>query len=858
MSTFLINHALQHVWCAPRMDQQARIKPARICPRDGVWNKAKIMWSTYKLPTQKERYYVYQIGQLRPSLMGLLDTSGQWIPFSETCKANNLMVDIYSEKGIQLPRFQSYYMVTPDNNLVIAVKEQKKINFNLRDEDLYIRVYSNAFYNAQRYNPDEMVIDVVSGIPRNNTEILALQVQYESYLNRPGAVWAYVNGYHTNKIDLLSVAPSDVVEIIYDSSVLRTIVFDVADLRTFDSLLDKKRKFLLHYAGVASDDIDYHDDIDFYLVKPTTNNRHKGIYFHRNDDSSIRMVTHRDYSMSVQTLLAFANYQEGWNNSTNLQIIAYIRKGGWNRTLVPENNRINELYKLDDEDIRNAMLGINSVVPNWRADVLEQSTYAEIMRSDVMQLPQAMVENAYGYNAIAYLIGKTPSKTRVESLLHVVDVPYALRKNSTAYEYDAAGKLLGWYPHINSAKYTTRNELTDIVEQIVGLSDSRIDETYGAMQVVLDPAIDYRMYVCDIVDGVPNNKWRDVTGNGGMYVISANNVLTWAVDPTKTYTMVRSNAMNLAYQLQLSVSNGLLKFDLTQKVLRNNQIATQTMQVPMGTLELFLNGRKLIQNLDYYIKFPTVVITNKKYLVKADKQAQSIAVRCTGFCDSAFQMEPPTDYGFIQHGVLSKNNRYDLRDDRIQHISVDGYIYDKSELLFAESDLAVRPIDATNGAPYIVQDLLVPFRNLTLGKTLEMRERSRMIDKSISQYMTLKSPEMEIDSPSAIPAKYPVVSPFISRILADLVSGVLWDDRLKQHYSTALVKELCTPYEWLIQYDPKKDGQEPDPYFVEVHPHPWTFVVDATIYQYKFLKMVVDYYLGGSIDLSNFVRIHGM
>lgn len=858
MSTFLINHALSHVWCAPRMDLQSRLKPARICPKDGVWNKTKIMWSTYRLPTQKERYYVYQVGQLHPSFMGLLDKTGSWISFADACAATNLMVDIYSIEGIQLPRMQSYYMVTNDNNVVIAVKDQRaKIAFDLRSEDLYIRFYNNAFYNAQRDNPAQAIISIAGGAPRNNAEIVALQMQYEAYLKQPGATWAYINGFKVDSISLLTVKVDDIVEMVYDASVLRTVSFTVGDLRTFDSTLDNKRKYLLHYAGAASNDIDYHDDIDFYLVLPDSAGRHRGVYMHRNAEDLVRMVTHRDYAMSVQGLLAFAQYRSEWIDVNKLQVIAIIRKGGWNRTLIPENNRINELYKLSDSDVRDAMLGVNSVVQNWRADTLEASAYAAIMRAKSMILDQSVVEDAYGYNAVSVLLGMTPSKIFINSLQKEVKVPSGLQKNSTAYEYDSTGKLIGWYPHLSGDTYVCRNVETDLVEQLVGLADSRIDETYDQPTQVIDLTLEYRMYVCDIVDGAATNKWRDVTGNGGMYIIDGT-VLRWAVDNTKFSTMVRSNGMILAYSFSQMVTNGTLDFSLVERVLRNNIIANQVMQVPLGVLEVFLNGRKLIQGLDYYITFPRVVIVNKEYLISADRTAQNIAIRFTGFCDANFNMEPPIDFGFVQHGVLSDNNRYDLRDDRVQHIAVGGYLYDKSELLFAENGLSVSPVDSKNGQPYIVQDIFVPFKGITLQKTLDMRAKSRVIDKAVSDYMTIKLPEQTTTLPSAIVDKYTVYSPFLSRLISDLNAGYLTDSRMKQHYSTDLVKELCAPYLWLLAFEPSSDALQADPRYVDVVPHPWTVVVDINIYNYKFVKMVVDYYLGGRVNLSTYLRISGV
>jgi hypothetical protein len=321
--------------------------------------------------------------------------------------------------------------------------------------------------------------------------------------------------------------------------------------------------------------------------------------------------------------------------------------------------------------------------------------------------------------------------------------------------------------------------------------------------------------------------------------------------------MTRSNQNILAYSLSLPLTSGLLQFSLTERVTRNGKIFTEVMQIPMRKLEIFLNGRKLIRGLDYYVVFPKVVICNKNYLLKDGSGNQNISIRFSGLCDANMQLDNPEDYGFVQYGVLSKNNRYDLRDDLVQHISVDGYAYSKDELLFAETDLALRPVDAKNGAPYCIEEIFVPFRELTLERAMELRDISRATDAAISNYMSLKLPEATVSGPSAIQTKYAVYSPFFSHILADLLSKTLWDDRMTQQYGSALVKELCTPYEWLLPFDPITVDQRPNPNYVDIHPHASVKVVGVPIYQFKFMTMVIDYYAKGILDFTNFACING-
>ena len=64
-----------------------------------------------------------------------------------------MIVNVYSDKGIEMPRFECWYLTTPDRNLLIAVKDQGElIDFDLNVEKLYLRVYSNAYFNRLQGN----------------------------------------------------------------------------------------------------------------------------------------------------------------------------------------------------------------------------------------------------------------------------------------------------------------------------------------------------------------------------------------------------------------------------------------------------------------------------------------------------------------------------------------------------------------------------------------------------------------------------------------------------------------------------------------------------------------------------------
>jgi len=852
---YLIDYALKNNWCSPGQDKQVIVKPAKISKVGGEWGFFTLQWRNITLPEQHVRFHVYQIGQLHPLLMGLFP-SRQWMSFTQCCNTMKLVADLYVDSGLQLPRFDAYYMVTRDKNLIIAVKEPliDRLKIDLDKEPLFLRVYTNAYFSSARSSPLDDFIHTNGKRVLSTTELLTIQNEYNQYLARPGYTYAFVNGYRVDAIDMINAKVGDFVEYVYDSSIKMVYDFPIADLKTYVDYMDDERKYFLHYAGQGDRIIEYQDDVDVFLYKTTTGSKFKGIYYHKNEESGFRMVTHKDYGISVERLDWFSSQQPDWTDMTQLTIRLHIRKSGYFRPLIFENNRIHELYKLKDDDLVRAVLGLDSTVDVFKAENLEASGYCAIMRAKNTCLSRELIQDAYGYNAISKILADTPSFVRVESQQNVIDVPYGLTHVSTGYEYDEDGLLIDWHSHVGGSIYATRSLEAHKVEMIAGYTTDLLDEVYGEQTVTIDPTANYRFYTCPIVNGNPSNNWTDVT-DSGQYAIVDNKV-TWFTDPATTYTLVRGDTVNLGYRLSLPNTDGLLKFSLKHRAYRNGVVSDWIMQIPMGELDLFLNRRSLIEGVDYIVNFPEIVIFNKEYLENPGTQNQEIVVRFTGFCKSDMTREKLVDQGFVDHALLSNNNRFDIRDDKVLRITVDGKLYDRSELLFAEDNSGVSAPDARNGAPYLIRDIVVPLRGLTNENTYTMRAKSQVIDKQVSDYMSLKMPKPTFDTPNVILDElYAVFSPFVCKIMNDLNHGIINDPRIKDHYNDELVKELCAEYEYLLAYDPAHPDNEIDPRFVIVHPHNLYTVVDMDIYAYTFLNRVVKLYIPDRVQLSHFIRI---
>lgn len=852
MNDFLVNHAYTHVWCDPEQDFQHIIMPQRVTDPRGVMGSCQLLWRTITLPTPADKYHVYQIGQVNPEALGLLATQGAWTSLAKVQAQRLVYIQVYTTAGLVFPLAESYIMFTRDRTLVVAVKEQPGIA-PLKTTDLYFRFYANAYYASRRSDPT--VNAVRSGFYRHTNAVAALSFQNQVHLfkAKPGFTALYRNGAYVNDFLPSQLTVGEVLEFVYDSSVKKVVDFNLTDLKTFESIKDDKVKYLLHYAGGQAGDltIDYRDDCDLFLFKRTPNlqgSAYKGCYFHKNQDEAFRQVTHRDYAVAVPYVAAYQTGRDDWSDLAQLTLRLVIRNAGYDRALVDESHRIKELYKLDEEHLVNAFLGIDSTVSVWRAPALENSDYVRVMDAEVSQLTLPLVESAYGYNAMATLLGDSP---QVLTVNRPITLAPALTAGSTMYEYDAQGKLLGCYPHVLGQEYMPVYPNTRLVEGIVGTGSAIVPQVMGQQDTPYLSGLSYRFYIAPIDQGqVVASNWMDVTGDDSKYLI-VNSKVHWLVDRNAFQVAVKSDQAFLAYDLSLSPSNGLLKFSVQGRVSYPTGMVTEVLTIPVGQLDLWLNGYALIENVDYYVTWPQIVIVNKAFLVEGN--VQQITVRGTGFCQADLSRLTAEETSFVQYGVLSHNDRFNIRDDKVIRIVANGRTFHRSQLEFSEDLMQMSLPAVPNGSPYAISNVVVPLRGYVDQDTYALQAPALAIDQEIADYLTLHLPDTRPSTPDIIADKYSIYSPFSSTIMHDLINGALPMDNFMGRYSDKDVKDYLAPYVYLLAFDPIQRGV--DTSHVAVHPHNLNVVAVLNIYQYNFLARAIHIFLDDKVDITRFISI---
>lgn len=852
------------VWCSPGEDNQIILKPQRITRLVGDRVSVGVMSRRIDLPDSTNYYHVFFIGHASPKLLGLLPRvpewgNSYWISLKDAVNQLNLFVDLYTDDGLHIPLDRAYYRYTQDKALVICIKDKACSAVNMKTAVPYIRFYTNLYYGT--VSGDTLTVNTyVRGSQIYSvTDILALQSIVNQWKTSYKGVFIYINGRFAESVSPFTVSVGDYVEVVLDTSVKRVVDLPVNALKTFNSERDQCYKYLLHCPNPGDQITDYLDDCDFYVYRKS-DPKLIGQYIHRNQKKSIRMVTHRDYSLAVDvfevissSLLTFLD--DASVSYDDLVIRIFIRNGGLEQTLKYDHHRQFELYKLTDDQILNAMLGVDATVPYWTASALENSGYVKLYDKAYADITNDDIEEALGYNAMTRILADTPLRATDHATdAEIFTLPLGVRNNSTIYEYDADGTLLGFYYHSYGSSYIAKNISCELIEAIVGKGTDTPEVYYGVDKIQLPTDYGYRVYMAYFNSNMQVSDWFDIT-NSDKYTVT-DGVLNWASTDTGYQLMVRSDRTFLAYSFEMTPIAGTIYFSLEE----NSGGVYRELPVPLGDLDIWLNGKRLTTGLDVNGDFPKYYIVNKEYLAQpAGSTSQKITIRMSGFAKTVNEklvIDDQTDTGFIVHGVLSNNDRYDIRDDRVFSLYVKGQLKMREDMIFSEQHAGISVTNALNGQPYALVERLIPLTGLTGTNSAILRDKSKVIDTVVSNYMTDMLPQPERNAASAIQSRHILVSPFFSHLINDLASGQFDMSSIKKTLTDSDVLSICKEYEFLLEFDPLNETLGLDYRFLLIHPHQLMTTIVLDLYSYTFMARVIKLYGKNLISLSGHLIIN--
>lgn len=905
----LKRHALANIWCEPNQDSQNIFQIDRITPQRGVLNKAPVMWESITLPKQSYSsrffYHIYQIGKLSNIVLNIRMSPSKWYSATEICNINKEVVDVYFENGCMIPRDLVYLMMLPNGNFIMAIEIVPNIDFGkeqyvnldtgehiernviLDNHSPIIRFYNNGrFYtpeflasNANTVEPIKATGKAITNMTDYNTFVTEKE-KIKTSMNGIGKYLYWVNGYIVNEPMAYSSAfVGQYHYYIWDSSIKLIDFIPVKDLVSFTSTLDSNVRKYVCMLNTDYGTIDYHDDVDLYLVNKI-NNQYKGVLIPRNLVNNVRQVTHNSYSIRADLLHELSNAHDFLKNFTGCQILAVVRQGGFKRGLVHQANRVNELYRLDRQQILETMSGVNSLIPEWEAAKLENSSYTMIMRSKMKDISNAMLREAYGYNAANLYMEKASHNVGNLAIPNAVNLPLGFTITDSSgigyrsiFCYDQNGLLRDYYQDYENGE-------TLMIDKNYAPYTKHIEAYHGELSVT-DNVIytknqftsedlkqwGFRVYAAPVnATGEVVGKWVDITGSkyydyhadgfkgNGIPTVVWNNTL---LNQYKMFPAIKLNKYVVCQKFKISSLNdyrGYHSVTINTAKSFDGTDRSETNTIAPGQLDVFMNGYSLIEGIDYFIQWPTIYVA-KVSNNRDDPLKDEIMVRMRGFCDKTTMLPNNfRDIGFLQGSIASVDNEFDLRNDRNSRIIVGGKVYSREKVAFAEE--AKESSTLQDGLPFAVTDHWGSVETYLDVNSLDYKEKSLDIDKRVEAYLSPRIKTVVPENNFIINERWEVISPFLSSIINDIrrfnFLGNPQDIKIGA-FNKKEIEATLANYMHLLKVDPCIKNPNGD--FILYLPHQYTQAVTVTQGQYALLQYLIDEYLNNMVDLTPYLII---
>lgn len=871
----LIDYVKRNYWGNPANDLQFQVRLARLSHDLGYIKNFDYMGKYYLCPDSSRFWNVFTVGFFNVGNWNMGYRMLNWVPFNRWVNAARLMeergvfLDFYNGAGLQYNRGDTWIMKCFNGTTLIAFAKNGTFPMPV-GKSMYMHCYSpdGVIYSKEGY-PDKRLGFQVSGITYFDfRDWVAFQDKYNALLaTGVGKINVFHNGF---LVDIGDISPEvgDLIEYVYDPTIFRRLSFNYSSLNNYYSERDKNRKLIL-FPWLVNPERRYYyfDDCRFYVRNKRTR---RGIYFHRNNQDAVRQLTHQDYGISsiyVDSLVDRLITEDKTNESkpSDIEIVVDYSKTEWKTVLGPTTSRIADLYLLEDPSkILRAMTGVNSTVPFWEASNLESSPHNTLLAREYIDITNDDAYQALGYNGVsqaisqtpAFMPGVTPGSPGYPDLYPTPPflngkgyrVPPTYVLDSTVYEYDMSGYLIGTVRNKLSERYIPSSTKVGICEYALGENTSYLDAVLVKSNLIVKSEVGHRVYRAPWKIGeappeevdefwehewsiskdgqpfiqsetlvkIPNGEaeedplnprpwdggelagpWEDITGTDLYTLDKKTGLLSWNFSMVNYVGMVVYDDKHLYNEVTVAHLDNSISFSLTHLW----EVGGILLPIRPYQLDIWYGkekGKSLIENVDYIFEFPTVYIIGKELLEEGNNHF--FRVRATGLSlDGPYNR---SELGFVTDGCLGYNGRYNVRINRPTKTVIHGHLMLTQSVDWAETLGHGDNLNGVEGMPYEVKHIAClnmytkPYETLT-GIDDEVKR-----DELVSAYLT-ENATYKPKVPPIVPSqtdKYILFSPFMSQLYNELHLGFITTPT--GTITTQMVYDLTENIRWLLKYDP--------------------------------------------------------
>lgn len=903
----------EEIWQSPYEDEQYILELPRLTRRGGDIGESLVFGEYYDLPEENTYFHLFMLGSNHPDKFNFKYDAHCWYEMTKWCEEGDMTFRMYNRYGVQIPLSWIYFMIEPDKNILLAVKCDIELpGFDLNQDNVYIHIRSGQYWVTDEVTPEQYRIRIQSSridtISEKNT-IESNTLHWANWDNfeprseklywQPAFGTKLMNGKLVS--DFQTGVRGDTIDTIEDGSTEEVHWFRIFDLPTFHSDLDKQNKYYvqLYDYDLSTDEayehnrtITYRDDIEIYLVKLDYEESNRaqtylkehprgplygsmidiekqiryqsGYWYPRNKEDSVRMVTHRGYSLPVDYVQYIVRHYDETLDLGNWYLRVLVKRDGFMKKIGLDRTQLDALQDLEYIERIDAITGTESTIDFWRAENLEKNPFNFIMRALEHEIDAEIAYKAIGHNSAAKAVANPNISITKDNDQSYFVLPVGLIDKSTVFEYDRDGLLLGYYHHEGSTRYLPSNQECVFIESLVGHGKPQGSYFVNQRNVPKKPMVNYRFYLMNLVNGVPYGGLSDVTlasrDNGTPYVVESERQFTVDVNPDDEIIFGVSDEDFLLNEVRLDgKDDGIFQFIVTYGEGYPNPVL-----VPPKTIDVWVNGRALVEDIDFIVDFPYVTIVSRTRLNVKKEESVIVTYRCQGFpelVNNKFQHRKPYDNGYVYRSSISVDNRYDVHRSRLQRIIVDGYVKNPYRLHVNQVSSEIHVNATEDGAPYSFGEHFIPLRAFAGNKEAYLlQEEDEKRVKQVEDFVTHRNFPPEKPSITSLRKHYQLYSPFMAALINDIFLGT--DEETLSHYlinvnyrSKSAIDELAKPYKHLLKSDPAYYGSDID--YVDIHPLPYQFEDKITVHHrtLSILKAVAKQYLKADLHLEEWFKV---
>lgn len=645
----LSRYALQNVWNEVYRESRVNISMKKMFARSVAKSFAEGSKTVFFNDGDERRYMVYGLGiTLLHGALPALEFN-TWYTLSDILVQARCRINVYASIGRIVPLTHAQILVRPTGLVYVAIELSMHRAILTTDvlEHMYLTIYAKPRTNAP-YTYTSMTI---RKLPFRDDDLTEARNRVYDALAAGGQYTVRVSGTYIHSMaafDALAPGAGDVVEVIYDPDITGVFTVDLAVEETaYYSEKHQHHAEIIHCPKALnpSQSVITFNTCDFYIIDNATG---IGRYLHTCDPKSVTQITHQDYGISRRVIDALRASLD----VDDVTVVGKIRVQGRDNVLVDDQSYLKMMYTCTDAEILRHLRGLTGMdLDFWRAQNLERSAYITLM-FDVPNLEDSptidMYLEAFGYYQLTAILGGHLRRVEIPSGERsvIVKKPYTLRDSSVvAMVYLNGIKVPEAYVVTYDSGYDSVavgiNEAVYIPDgsvAIVALMESSAVAVYDRIEVsyethVFDiPARTAVVYREDTVDATTITGTSVTTG----YTPILPSPGTLVLQETDTGCRVVCGPSLYGKTIVVvgghSIRSTLVELDPYIDDHRALLIPIRGMDrdyrgyPAMGyrTISLFINGRRLIENIDYALHVDmvddvitgvTAVISNLEYLV---------------------------------------------------------------------------------------------------------------------------------------------------------------------------------------------------------------------------------------------------